>query len=248
MFDYQPKTNELRDKVILVTGAGDGIGKVAAKTYASLGATVILLGRTTSKLETTYDEIIADQGPEPAIVPLDLKGATLSHYQQMNATIEQEFGHLDGLLHNASLLGHLRPFSQIPLDEWQEVMQVNVTAEFMMTQALLPTLQKAEKASIIFTSSGVGRKGRAHWGSYAVSKFATEGMMQVLADEFENSSMRFNCINPGATRTDMRASAYPGEDPKTLKTPEQIMPLYCYLMSDASAETTGQSLDAQPKR
>ncbi|KFZ28261.1 3-oxoacyl-ACP reductase [Pseudidiomarina atlantica] len=239
------KNYDLSGKVILVTGAGDGIGKQAALTFAAAGATVILLGRTVSKLEHTYDEIIAAGGPEPAIVPLDMKGATKTHYQGLCATIEEQFGRLDGLLQNASLLGVLSPFEHIDHDSWNDIMQVNVTAQFMMTQALMPALKKAPHASIVFTSSGVGRKGRAFWGPYAVSKFATEGLAQVMADEYEGSNVRVNVINPGATRTTMRSKAYPGEDPMKLKTPADLMPTYLYLMSDDSIAITGQSLDAQ---
>lgn len=235
----------LEGKVILVTGAGDGIGKEAALTFAKAGATLILLGRTVSKLEQVYDEILAAGGAEPAIVPLDLKGATFSHYQGMCATIIEQFGHLDGLLHNASLLGVLSPFEHIDHGNWHDLMQVNVTAQFLMTQALMPALKKAKHASIVFTSSGVGRKGRAFWGPYSVSKFATEGLAQVMADEYEGSNIRINVINPGATRTSMRARAYPAEDRSKLKTPADIMPTYLYLMSDASLEVNGQSLDAQ---
>lgn len=235
----------LKGKVILVTGAGDGIGKEAALTFAKAGATLILLGRTVSKLEQVYDEILAAGGADPAIVPLDLKGATFTHYQGLCATIIEQFGHLDGLLHNASLLGVLSPFEHIDHGNWHDLMQVNVTAQFLMTQALMPALKKAEHASIVFTSSGVGRKGRAFWGPYSVSKFATEGMAQVMADEYEGSNVRINVINPGATRTSMRARAYPAEDRSKLKTPAEIMPTYLYLMSDASLEVNGQSLDAQ---
>ncbi|GAA0347132.1 YciK family oxidoreductase [Bowmanella denitrificans] len=247
MQQYQIPENALAGKVILVTGAGDGIGQAAALNYAKAGATVILLGRTVSKLEAVYDQIVQAGGPEPAIVPLDLNGATSSHYQQFAQTISEQFGKLDGVLHNASLLGYLRPFAQIEEKEWQEILQVNLTSQFLLTQALLPVLKRAPSASVIFTSSGVGRNGRAYWGAYAVSKFATEGMMQVLADEYANSPIRFNCINPGATRTKMRAKAYPGENPETLKTAEDIMPLYLYLMADNSKDVNGQSIDAQPK-
>lgn len=242
---FQTTQDALNNKVILVTGAGDGIGREAALTYARHGATVILLGRTVSKLEAVYDEITAAGGAQPAIIPLDMKGATESHYRDMAATIIDQFGRLDGLLHNAGILGVLSPFEHIDLPTWNDIIQVNVTAQFMMTKALLPALKAAPHASVIFTSSGVGRKGRAHWGPYAVSKFATEGMAQILADEYENSPMRVNVINPGATRTTMRSRAYPAEDKNKLKTPTEIMPVYLYLMCDDSIGTTGASLDAQ---
>ena len=238
---------KLLNKTILVTGAGDGIGKQAALTYAAHGAEVILLGRTVKKLEQVYDEILKNGGPEPAIVPLDMSGATANHYRDMATTIDNQFKKLDGLLHNASLLGTLQPLVDISEEEFDQVMMVNVKSQFLMTKALIPVLKKAESASVIFTSSSVGQKGRAFWGTYSISKFATEGMMQVLADEYENSNLRFNCINPGATRTAMRTKAYPAENSDKLKTPLDIMPLYIELMSDDSLSTKGQTLMAQPK-
>jgi NAD(P)-dependent dehydrogenase (short-subunit alcohol dehydrogenase family) len=245
MLDYQPATTVLQERVILVTGAGDGIGREAALSYAAHGATVILLGKTVSKLEETYDLILAAGGAEPAIVPLDLQGAAEQHYADLATTIAEQFGRLDGLLNNAGILGVLSPFEQIDLESWEAVLKVNVTAQMQLTKALLPLLKKADDSAIIFTSSGVGKKGRAYWGSYAVSKFATEGMMQLLADELSNTSVRVNSINPGATRTSMRASAYPGEDANKLKTPSELMPVYLYLMSPDSAQYRGQSIDAQ---
>lgn len=245
MNNFNAKPDELHGKIILVTGAGDGIGKQAAQTFAAHGATVILLGKTTAKLEAVYDLIVAAGHPEPAIVPLDLNGATAQHYRDMANTIKAEFGRLDGVLHNAGILGVLTPFEHIDLDSWQKILQVNLTSAMLMTQALMPVLKLAPAASIVFTSSGVGRKARAYWGPYAVSKFATEGLMQLIADEYDTSTIRCNCINPGATRTKMRNAAYPGENQLTLKTPADIMPLYLYLMSDQSRTVTGQSLNAQ---
>ncbi|MBJ2137163.1 YciK family oxidoreductase [Paraglaciecola chathamensis] len=247
MFNFQPTSGLLTSKTILVTGAGDGIGKEAALQFAKYGATVILLGRTVSKLEAVYDEIVANGGAEPAIIPLDLQGATPQHYRDMANTIDNQFASLDGVLHNASLLGHLEPFQQINEDDWNNVMQVNVNSQFFMTQALIPVMKKSTSASLVFTTSSVGLKGRAYWGSYSISKFATQGMMEVIADENENTSIRANCINPGGTRTNMRAQAYPAEDASKLKTPEEIMPLYLYLMSDASKHESGKTFHAQPK-
>ncbi|MGF1720271.1 YciK family oxidoreductase [Vibrio kyushuensis] len=245
--DYSVSADALKDKVILVTGAGAGIGKQAAMSFAEHGATVILLGRTVKKLEQTYDEIVDAGFAQPAIVPLDMKGATKQHYIDMVETIQGQFGRLDGVLHNASLLGVISPFDQIGEDTFDEVMQVNVKAQFLMTQALLPLLRKSDDARVTFTTSTVGHVGRAYWGAYAISKFATEGMMQVLADEVSDSPIRVNAINPGGTRTSMRAKAFPAEDVELLKTPKDIIPLYVYLMAPEGKELHGQCIDAQPK-
>lgn len=245
--DYQVSADALKNKTILVTGAGDGIGKQAALHYAQHGATVILLGRTVAKLEAVYDEIEAAGHPTPAIVPLDLKGATKQHYVDMAETIQSQFGKLDGLLHNAGLLGMLSPFEQFEEAIFDEVMQINVKAQFLMTQALLPVLQQSDDARIIFTTSTVGHQGRAFWGAYAISKFATEGMMQTLAHEMEGTQVKVNAINPGGTHTRMRAQAFPAEDISLLKTPKDLMPLYVYLMAPESLDVNGQCIDAQPK-
>ncbi|MFW6345805.1 MAG: YciK family oxidoreductase, partial [Halomonas sp.] len=233
--DYQAPDDLLRDRVILVTGAGDGIGRAAALAFASHGATVILLGRTIAKLEAVYDEIEAAGGPQPAIFPLNFEGATLKDYHDMAETLDREFGRLDGILHNAGLLGRIMPFEQYNPELWEQVMQVNINGPTWMTQALLPLLKSSPDASVIFTSSSVGRRGRAYWGAYSVSKFATEGFMELLADELEHlGTLRVNSLNPGATRTKMRRTAYPGEDPETLLTPEEIMPTYLWLMGPES--------------
>jgi NAD(P)-dependent dehydrogenase (short-subunit alcohol dehydrogenase family) len=246
MFDYTAPDNLLAKRVILITGAGDGIGRAAAMEYARLGATVILLGRTVEKLEAVYDEIEAAGHGQPAIYPLDLRAAKDEDYLELAEILEGEFGRLDGLLHNASALGQRTPLSNYESRTWRLVMHVNVTAPFMMTQALMPLLEASADASVVFTSSGVGTKGKAYWGAYGVSKFATEGMAQILAEETENTSnIRVNIINPGATRTNMRAQAYPGEDPAINLTPEDIMPVYQFLMGSDSKGTTGQRFNAQ---
>ncbi|TYL48211.1 YciK family oxidoreductase [Marinomonas sp. IMCC 4694] len=247
MFDYNAPSQLLKDKVILVTGAGDGIGKVAALTYAEHGATVILLGRTLKKLEAVYDAIETLGHPQAAIVPLNLDGAAEHDYLELANTIESEFGHLDGLLHNASVLGDRTAISTYNPATFEHVMRVNVTSQFLLNQALLPLLEKSDMASVIFTSSSVGRKAQANWGAYAVSKFATEAMMQLLSSELaiKTPNIRVNCINPGATKTKMRASAYPNEDPTALPNAVDIMPLYLYLMGEDSLAVNGQSIDAQ---
>lgn len=246
--NYSCAPDTLGDRVIMVTGAGDGIGRAVSLALARHGATVVLLGRTQEKLEAVYDQIKSEGGPEPALAPVNLQVARPQDFRELASLLDNEFGRLDGLLHNASLLGDITPLESYPDGTWESVMQVNVNAQFLLTQALLPLLQAAKDARVLFTTSSVGRKGRAFWGAYSVSKFATEGMMQVLADELENiCPVRVNAINPGATRTAMRANAYPGEDPQTIKTPEEIVAPYLFLLGPDSADINGVSIDAQPK-
>ena len=240
--NFSLSPHALADKIILVTGAGDGIGKVAAKTFASCGATVILCGRTLGKLEKVYDEIEAAGHPQPAIFPLNLESATEQDCDAVCNAIADSFGRLDGLLHNAADLGERTPISNYSVGAWQRCMQVNVNTPFMLTQALLPLLEQSASASVLFTSSSVAFKGRAFWGAYAASKAAQENLMQTLADEHEGiSKIRFNSINPGGTRTRMRAKAYPAEDPNSIKSPEALMPGYVYLLGDESAGVSGVS-------
>ena len=244
--NYQPRTDLLAGKTIVVTGSGAGIGRAAALSYAAHGATVILLGRTGSKLDTVYDEIVAAGGPQPAIVEINLAEATEEQYANLADSLANEFSCLDGILHNASILGDRRPIENAGYASWQEVMQVNVNAQFLLTRYLLPLLQQAPTASIVFTSSSVGRIGKAYWGAYAVSKFATEGLMQVLASELENTSpIRVKSLNPGATNTSMRRTAYPGETPCDNPAPEDIMQAYLFLMGDDSAGVTGKAFNAR---
>ena len=245
--NWQPAPLSLADRVILITGAGDGIGRAAARAFAEQGATVILLGKTQGKLEQVYDEIIAAGYAEPVIVTLDLQYLTPDTARDLASMIEQETGRLDGLLHNAALLGSITAIQDYSPDRWQQVMQVNLHAAFLLTQALLPLMQQAPDASIVFTSSSVGRKGRAFWGAYAVSKCAIEGLSETLADELDGvSAIRVNTINPGATRTRMRTAAYPGEDPTTRPTADSLMPLWLFLMGQESIGISGQRFDAQP--
>lgn len=245
MFDYTAPAGLLNGRKILITGAGRGIGAQAARTYAAYGATVLLLGKTEKHLNAVYDEIVAAGHPEPVVIPLDLEKASPEAYTELAAMVEAELGHLDGLLHNASILGPRTPLEQLAGENFAKVMQINVNAMFMLNSAMLPLLRLSADASVIFTSSSVGRQGRAYWGAYAVSKFATEGLMQVMADEMDDTPIRANSLNPGATRTDMRAHAYPGENPDNNPTPAEIMPLYLYLMGPDSTGVTGQAFNAQ---
>ncbi|MBP6121459.1 MULTISPECIES: YciK family oxidoreductase [Providencia] len=248
MLQYQPRQDLLKGKTILITGAGDGIGREAALTYSRFGARLILVGRTKHKLDAVSKEITELTGKSSEVYLLDLLTVTSEECHELANLIAKNHSYLDGVLHNAGLLGVVAPITEQPTQLWHDVMQVNVNATFMLTQALLPLLLKAPASSLVFTSSSVGKQGRIGWGAYAVSKFATEGLMQVLAEEYKQTNLRVNCINPGGTRTSMRASAFPDEDSQKLKTPAEIMPIYIYLMGDDSLRKTGTSYDAQPGR
>ena len=238
--------NCLEDKVILVTGAGDGIGKAAAISYASHGAKVILLGKTLANLENTYDEITTKGYNDPSISLLDLSTADGNDYDDLKNNLAINYKHLDGLLLNASILGDRTPIEDYDISIWVQTLHVNLTAQFILVKTLLPSLHLSNKASVIFTSSGVGKVGKAFWGAYSVSKFGIEGLSQILSNEHSNDkSIRFNCINPGAIETKMRKAAYPLENPMNLLKPEDIMEKYLWLMSDDSSDIFGQSIDCQ---
>jgi len=230
----------------MVTGAGSGIGRAVALALATAGAQVILLGRTVRKLEAVHAEIEKLGAPEASIVPLDLERALAADYEAVAAAIEQRYGRLDGLLHNAALLGALTPIEQYDVPLFMRVMHVNVTAEFVLTRQLLPLLRASKDAALLFTSSGVGNVGRAYWGAYSISKFAVEGMAQVLSQELETtSSVRVNVIDPGKVRTSMRRAAYPSEALESLPTPESLTAPYLALLGPASRGVTGRRFRAQ---
>jgi len=246
MQNYIPKQNLLESKVILVTGAASGIGKAVSLAYAQYGATVILLDKIISKLESVYDEIEQNNGPQPAIYPMDLSGASIKDYEDLATNLESEFGQLDGILHNAALLGSLMPIAQYNLEHWSKVLQINLNAPYLLSRCCLPLLNKSPASSIIFTADDVGNQGKAYWGAYAISKAATTNLMQIMADELEeNTPIRVNSINPGAIATALRSGAYPGEDPNQLTPVEEIIPSYLYLMGDDSNQINGQIIKAQ---
>jgi NAD(P)-dependent dehydrogenase (short-subunit alcohol dehydrogenase family) len=245
---HLPSPDELKGRVIMVTGAGAGIGRAVALALAQAGAEVILLGRTVRKLEAVHAEIAA-LGHEASIVPLDLEKALAKDYEAVADAIHQRYGRLDGLLHNAALLGSLTPIDQYDVPTFMRVMHVNVTAAFILTQHLLPLLRESADAAVLFTSSGVGKRGRAYWGAYSISKFAVEGMTQVLAHETEgNSTVRVNILDPGKVRTAMRRQAYPSEAQESLPTPESLTAPYIALLGPASRGVTGQRFEAQGPR
>jgi len=239
--------DELAGRVIAITGASSGIGRAVALACARHGANVILIGRNARKLEEVHTEIEAAGGPEPIIALLDLEKALAKDYDQLAAAVLERYGRLDGLLHNAGLLGTLSPIEHYDVPTWCRVMHVNVTGAFALTQVLLPALKKSTDASVVFTSSGVGRRGRAYWGAYAVSKFALEGLSQILSAELEGiSAVRVNTLNPGKARTMMRRTAYPAEDINTLPLPGTLTGPYIALLGPATRGVTGQAFDGQP--
>jgi NAD(P)-dependent dehydrogenase (short-subunit alcohol dehydrogenase family) len=241
---YEPAREDFSDRVIMVTGATRGIGKAVATGLVKLGATVILHGRRANALDRLYQEL-AQIGPEPAVAVLDLERAQGDAYQQLADEIGRRYGRLDGLLHNAGILGDRSAIEDYDIGLWQRVLHVNLTAPFILTRCLLPLLRASDDPSLVFTTSGVGNTGRAYWGAYCVSKFGTEGLAEMLAQEHESQGLRCNLINPGGTRTDMRRMAYPGEAPDTLPLPEKIIGPYLYLLGRASRGVTGLRLDVR---
>lgn len=239
--------DELQGRVILVTGASQGIGRAVALRCAQHGATVLLLGRNGRHLEEVHARISAAHGAQRAtIIQFDLENAVAADYDALFAAIEERYQRLDGLVHNAGLLGQLAPIEHYDVPTFCRVMQVNVTAAFVLTQILLPLLKRSADASILFTASGVGRRGRAYWGAYAVSKFAVEGLNEVLSEELSGiTNIRVNSLNPGATRTKMRRQAYPAEDVAALATPESITRPYVALLGPASRGVSGGRFNAQ---
>jgi NAD(P)-dependent dehydrogenase (short-subunit alcohol dehydrogenase family) len=243
---HQPQSDEMKGRVVLVTGAGDGIGRAVSLALARAGAEVILLGRTVRKLEAVHAEIEKLAAPEASIVPLDFERALAADYEAVAAAIEKRYGRLDGLLHNAALLGALTPMEQYDVPMFMRVMHVNVTAEFVLTRQLLPLLRASKDAAVLFTSSGVGNVGRAYWGAYSISKFAVEGMAQVLSQELESTSaVRVNVIDPGKVRTSMRRAAYPSEAAESLPAPESLTASWLALLGPASRGVTGRRFRAQ---
>jgi NAD(P)-dependent dehydrogenase (short-subunit alcohol dehydrogenase family) len=244
---HVPAPDELAGRVVAVTGASSGLGRAVALACARHQASVILIGRDAPKLEAVHEEIAAAHGPEASIALLDLERALAQDYDRLAAALLERYGRLDGLLHNAGLLGTLTPIEHYDVPSWCRVLHVNVTAAFALTQVLLPALKKSADASVLFTASSVGRRGRAYWGAYAVSKFALEGLSQVLAEELEGiSHVRVNTLNPGRARTAMRRQAYPAEDLATVPLPETLTAPYLALLGPASRGVTGQAFDAQP--
>jgi NAD(P)-dependent dehydrogenase (short-subunit alcohol dehydrogenase family) len=244
--DHVAAAAELAGRVVAITGAGSGIGRAVALACARCQANVVLIGRNAAQLDAVHGEIAAAGWPEATIALLDLEKALARDYDTLADALLARYGRLDGLLHNAGLLGTLTPIEHYDVPTWCRVLHVNVTAAFALTQVLLPALKKSPDASVLFTASSVGRRGRAYWGAYAVSKSALEGLAQVLSDELEGiSHVRVNTLNPGRARTAMRRQAYPAEDWSQVPLPDTLTAAYLALLGPASRGVTGRAFDAQ---
>lgn len=246
MNSYQAPQDLLKDRVILVTGAGQGIGKTAAQTFAAHGATVILAGRNENRLNATYDSIADAGDPEPVIFPLDLEKATDKDFAAMAEAIGVQLGRLDGILHNAARLDALVPLELETLDVWLGTLRVNLAAPVALTRACLPLLKAAPDASIVMTSETHGRTPTAFWGAFGVSKWAIEALVRTWAQELEiTPQLRINAVVPGPVRSPQRTKTHPAESAQTLPTPDSIMPTYLYLMGGDSRGRSGEIVHAQ---
>ena len=240
--DHIFKDGELKNKVILVTGANRGFGLAITMSLSKAGATVIMLGRDLGSLEYAYDAVVDAGYNEPILYPLDLEGATPENYQELQDNILDKFEKLDGLIHNAAILGAQMPIEQYDIKLWYSTLQINLSAPFMLTQFLIPLLLKSEDARILFLSSSVGREAKAYWGAYSVSKFGIEGFAKTLSEELEKTNISVNTINPGKLRTEMRRTAYPAEDSSTVPMPEEKSAAIVYLLSGLSPKMNGEQL------
>lgn len=238
---YQPRLDLLKERVILVTGAGQGIGRVAALTFAQHGATVILHGRNVSKLEQVYDAIEAAGGPQATILPLDLATARDRDFENMALAIESQLGRLDGILHNASHLTQLSTLEDQRLDEWLLLLRVNLAAPFALTRACTYLLRSAPDASVVLTSETHAQQPAAFWGGFAVSKSGLAALAKIQAQEWERfSNLRANVVVPGAVDSPQRQQTHPGESPESRARPEQLMSSYLFLLGPDSRGVSGQ--------
>lgn len=244
--NYQVSKDLLKDRVILVTGAGQGIGRVAALTYATHGATVILHGRNVKKLESVYDEIETEGGAQAAIFPFDFEKAEGKDLEVVAQAINLQLGRLDGILHNAAFVSNLTPLENQTLEQWLVMLRVNLVAPIALTRSCLPLLKASPDASVIMTSDTHGHYPAAYWGGYAVAKAGVEALVKIQAQEWEaHKNMRINALIPGPVHTSQRAKTHPGEAKHSLSKPEDLMPTYLYLMGPASKGVSGKTIFCQ---
>lgn len=236
----------LNNHVILITGAGGGLGGTAALALAKQGAELILLDKSIPKLEKVYDAIVANGGPEPVMYPFDLAGATEAQYQEMADAVDQRYGSLQGLLHSAAEFSAFTPIAIHKTQDWGHTLNVNLNAAFLLSRVLLPLMQKSQHASIVFTSDSGARRAQAYSGAFGVSKIALEGFAKILAEELESGQkIRVNTLVPGPIDSPLRKKAYPAEDKSKLPAMSSLESIYCYLFGEASLGTTGQIFEAQ---
>jgi NAD(P)-dependent dehydrogenase (short-subunit alcohol dehydrogenase family) len=236
----------LADRVIFITGATGGLGAPLARACAAQGATVVLHARIERKLDALYDEIQAAGHPEPVILPLDLAKAEAADFANVESALRAQLGRLDGLVHTAALLGSLGPIEHQAFDSWLSLLRVNVAAPMGLTRALMPLLDAAPDASVVFTLDNRGEHPRAYWGGYAVTKAGVATLARELADEWESrSNLRINAVIPGPIRSPLRNQSHPAEDRASLPQPEALVPLYLHLLAGQTKAESGALLDAQ---
>ncbi len=229
--------NCLEGRTILVTGAGEGLGRAAALAFARHGAEVVLLDRTIPKLEAVYDEIVAAGGPTPAVYPMDFSGASVRDFQELAATVRDRLGHLEGLLHNAAELELLTPLAFHTADDWERTLRVNLTAPFLLTQACLPLLKAARRGTVVFTTDECAATPKGYWGAYGIGKAALNNLAFMWAKELSDTELRVHVLDPGPARTGMRLRTHPGAPLASWPLPDELMPAYVHLMNPDTPAT-----------
>jgi NAD(P)-dependent dehydrogenase (short-subunit alcohol dehydrogenase family) len=239
-----PSSTLLAERVVLITGASGGLGRVLALACAAQGATTVLHGRNVRKLEGLYDEILAANHPEPIILPLDLAAAKAEDFANVASALQAQAGRVDAIVHTAVMLGTLGPIEHQAFDAWLATMRVVLLAPFGLTRALSPLLRAAPDASVVFTLDTRGQEPKAYWGGYAVAKAGLSALLTILADEWDgHANLRVNGVVPGPMRSPLRAQTHPGDDIMKLPPPESLVPLYMYLLSGQPKAESGGVID-----
>jgi NAD(P)-dependent dehydrogenase (short-subunit alcohol dehydrogenase family) len=240
--DFSPSKEHLEGRVILITGATGGIGSELSRCCAAHGATVILAGRNIPPLEKLYDEICEGSAPDPVMYPVDLAGASPDDYASMAETIKDQLHGLDAVVHNAAVFDGLRPLDQTEPNQWLQSMQINLNAAFLINQAVAPLLSRSTQARILFTVDDQDLVSQAYWGAYGVAKSGLRHLAAITAQELESAAVEVNCIEPGPTKTKLRAKLYMGPDPAAVKPPAALMPAYLFLLGGQREFMTGKCI------